>query len=91
MDWHEVQTHWADYRDQVKAKWPKLTQHDLDVIHGDRSALVSEISKRYGISRDEALEQLYDFESTLTHVNDTDEEHQKTMTEAAIIANVMKP
>ena len=91
MDWHIVQAHWSDYRDEIRAKWPKLTHQDLNMIHGDRTALVSEIAKRYGISPDEALEQLYDFESTLVAVNDTPEERKKTMTEAAVIANVMKP
>ena len=91
MEWHEVRTHWGYYLDQVKQKWPKLTHHDLEVSHGDRSALVSEIAKRYKISRDEALEQLYDFEATLMPPDDSDEEHEKTITEASFIGNMMKP
>lgn len=43
-------------------QWGKLTDDQLDVIAGKRQELAGKIQETYGISRDEAEQQLKDFE-----------------------------
>ena len=91
MDWGRVEIHWDQYRDQVRAKFDRLTQADLNEIHGRRDALVAKIAERYGISRDQAQGQLLDLESALTEPDTTLENERKTAAESAVIGNTVKP
>lgn len=42
----------------VRKKWGKLTDDDLDVIAGERERLVGKIQERYGIQKEEAERQV---------------------------------
>jgi len=53
---------WKETKGKVKQQWGKLTNDQLDVIDGKREELTGEIQKAYGISRDEAEQQVKDFE-----------------------------
>lgn len=53
---------WKETKGKVKQQWGKLTNDRLDVIDGKREELTGEIQKAYGISRDEAQQQVQDFE-----------------------------
>lgn len=53
---------WKETKGKVKRQWGKLTNDRLDVIDGKREELTGEIQKAYGISRDEAEQQVQDFE-----------------------------
>lgn len=53
---------WKETKGKVKQQWGKLTNDRLDVIDGKREELTGEIQKAYGISRDEAEQQVQDFE-----------------------------
>ena len=53
---------WKETKGKVKQQWGKLTNDQLDVIDGKREELTGEIQKAYGISRDEAQQQVQDFE-----------------------------
>lgn len=53
---------WKETKGKVKQQWGKLTNDQLDVIDGKREELTGEIQKAYGISRDEAKQQVQDFE-----------------------------
>lgn len=57
MNWDQVEGKWKQYKGQVKEKWGKLTDDDLDVINGRRQQLVGKIQERYGIAREVAEEQ----------------------------------
>lgn len=46
----------------MKARLGKLTDDHLDVIVGKRVELVGKIQESYGVSKDEADEQIKDFE-----------------------------
>ncbi|MCA9795784.1 MAG: CsbD family protein, partial [Candidatus Eremiobacteraeota bacterium] len=45
---------WKQMKGDVKAKWGKLTDDDLDRIEGDSEKLVGIIQERYGMAREEA-------------------------------------
>ncbi len=65
MNWDLVQGKWKQYKGQIKAKWGKLTDDDLDVIDGRRQQLVGKLQELYGIERDNAENQADEFIRTL--------------------------
>lgn len=91
MNWDDVEHNWNQFRGDAKQKWSELTESDLDQIGGKRDVLVGKVAERYGISRDEAEQQLYDFESTLFESEGHGKDPVERMTEASVIGNVVKP
>jgi len=68
MNWDIVKGNWKQFRGDVQAKWGKLTDDHLDVISGKRIELAGKIQEAYGITKDEAEQQIRDFE--LRHKDD---------------------
>ena len=64
MNWDEVQGKWNQFKGDIKKKWGKLTNDDLDTIAGERDRLVGKIQERYGKSQDEAKREVENFCST---------------------------
>jgi len=62
MDWNIVEGNWKQFKGKAKAKWGKLTDDHLDVIAGNRDQLAGKIQEYYGITKDEAEQQIKDFE-----------------------------
>ncbi len=62
MNWDIVEGNWKQFKGNVKAQWGKLTDDHLDVIAGKRDALAGRIQEIYGITREEAEQQIKDFE-----------------------------
>jgi uncharacterized protein YjbJ (UPF0337 family) len=58
MNWDRVEGNWKQLKGNVRERWGKLTNDDLDVIAGNRDQLVGKIQERYGIAKDRAEEQL---------------------------------
>lgn len=48
---------WNDYKNDLRKRWPELTDGDLDRIGGDRDALVGRLQDRYNLTRDQAERQ----------------------------------
>jgi len=69
MNWDIVKGNWKQFRGDVQAQWGKLTDDHLDVISGKRIALAGKIQEAYGITKDEAEQQIRDFE--LRHKDDS--------------------
>jgi uncharacterized protein YjbJ (UPF0337 family) len=65
MNWDQVEGKWKQYKGQVKEKWGKLTDDDLDIIDGRRQQLVGRIQERYGIAKDVAEQQADEFVKVL--------------------------
>jgi uncharacterized protein YjbJ (UPF0337 family) len=61
MNWDQVEGKWKQYKGQVKEKWGKLTDDDLDVIDGQRQQLVGKLQERYGTAREVAEKQVDQF------------------------------
>ncbi|MCO8121432.1 CsbD family protein [Stieleria sp. TO1_6] len=64
MNWDTIEGKWTQAKGQVKEKWGKLTDDELDVIAGKRDQLVGKVQERYGVARDEAEKQVKEFESS---------------------------
>jgi uncharacterized protein YjbJ (UPF0337 family) len=79
MNWDQVEGKWKQYKGQVKAKWGKLTDDDLDVIDGRRQQLVGKIQEHYGLAREAAEKQADEF---VTALRAEDENEQRSYREA---------
>ncbi len=62
MNWDIVEGNWKQFKGTVKTQWGKLTDDHLDVIAGKRDALAGRIQEVYGVTREEADQQIKDFE-----------------------------
>jgi uncharacterized protein YjbJ (UPF0337 family) len=71
MNWDQLQGKWKQSKGQIREKWGKLTDDDLDVIAGQRDQLVGRIQERYGIAKEVAQEQADAFVKAM---NDADAE-----------------
>jgi len=64
MNWDIVEGNWKQFKGKVKAQWGKLTDDHLDVIAGRRDQLVGKVQEAYGITKDEAEQQIKHFEES---------------------------
>jgi uncharacterized protein YjbJ (UPF0337 family) len=62
MNWDQIQGKWKEFKGQAKQQWGKLTDDDLAVVAGKRDELVGKVQERYGIAKEEAEEQVREFE-----------------------------
>jgi len=65
MNWHHIAGNWKQCKGQVKERWGKLTDDDLEVIRGKREQLVGTIQERYGLSIKIVEKQIHEFFSAL--------------------------
>jgi uncharacterized protein YjbJ (UPF0337 family) len=63
MNWDIVEGNWKQFKGEVKAQWGKLTDDHLDVIAGKRDSLAGQIQESYGITKDQAEEEIKRFEA----------------------------
>jgi len=61
MNWDQFEGKWKQYSGKVREKWGKLTDSDIEVIHGKREQLVGRIQERYGILKEAAQKQVDQF------------------------------
>ena len=62
MNWHQIAGKWQQYRGQVKEKWGRLTDDELDIIAGNRDKLVGTIQEKHGLSKEHAERQLEEWQ-----------------------------
>lgn len=56
---------WKQLKGQVKVRWGKLTDDDLDVAEGHSQYLAGKLQERYGISKEKAEEEIAEFNRKL--------------------------
>lgn len=56
---------WKQATGEVKSRWGKLTDDDIQTLDGEREKLVGKLQERYGLARDAAEKQVSEFESRL--------------------------
>lgn len=56
---------WKQVTGEVKSRWGKLTDDDIQTLDGEREKLVGKLQERYGLARDAAEKQVSEFESRL--------------------------
>jgi len=62
MNWNIAEGNWKQFKGKVKAQWGKLSDDQLDLIAGKRIELAGKIQEAYGITTDEAEQQIKRFE-----------------------------
>jgi uncharacterized protein YjbJ (UPF0337 family) len=60
MNWDQIRGNWQQAKGDLKVRWGKLTDDDLDRIEGERDKLVGRLQELYGISKEEAEKQVDD-------------------------------
>lgn len=53
MNWDRVEGSWKEIKGQIREKWGRLTDDEIDVIAGKRDALEGTLQRVYGKSKDE--------------------------------------
>jgi uncharacterized protein YjbJ (UPF0337 family) len=54
---------WKQLSGDIKARWGKLTNDDVDVAEGHSEYLAGKLQERYGWTKEKAEEELRDFRS----------------------------
>ncbi len=62
MNWDFIERHWAQLKPKVMAEWDNLSDDSFDQIAGRRDQLAGRIQEAYGISQEEAEQQIEAFE-----------------------------
>ena len=62
MNWDRIEGNWKQFKGKAKQQWSKLTDDELDAIAGSREVLSGKIQEQYGISKEQAEQELADFE-----------------------------
>jgi uncharacterized protein YjbJ (UPF0337 family) len=62
MNEDRMKGNWKQFKGKIQEQWGKLTDDDLDVIAGKRDQLLGRIQERHGITKDEAENQVQDWE-----------------------------
>ena len=65
MNTDQIVGNWKQLNGKLKQKWGNLTDDDLETIAGRRDELLGKIQQRYGIAREEAEEQVKEFDALL--------------------------
>ena len=75
MSWHQFTDNWDQCKGQVRERWGKLTDDDLEAIGGKRKQLMRTIRERYRLSIDVVEKQIHEFFSVLK-MRDHEQEKQ---------------
>ena len=62
MNQDQIEGNWMQFKGKVKEQWGNLTNDDLDIIAGKRDQLLGRIQARHGLAKDEAEQQLEEFQ-----------------------------
>ena len=63
--WDKIAGNWNQFKGHVKQHWGDLTDDQLDVIEGQRDVLVGKVQESYGISKEEAEQQVDNWANTV--------------------------
>ncbi len=56
---------WKQLKGQIKTRWGKLTDDDLDVAEGHSQYLAGKLQERYGLTKEKAEEEVAEFNRKL--------------------------
>lgn len=63
MNTDTLKGNWKQLQGKIKERWGKLTDDHLTQINGKREQLAGRIQEAYGIGKDEAHQQIREFEA----------------------------
>lgn len=65
MNWDRIEGDWKQLKGNIKVRWGKLTDDQLDVIAGKRDIFAGKIQELYGISKEEVEKQLTEWQARI--------------------------
>lgn len=65
MGWDQIAGKWKGLKGQIREKWGKLSDDELDVIAGKRDQLLGKLQEKYGWAKDEAEKQITEWQKNL--------------------------
>jgi hypothetical protein len=65
MDWSFAVIEWQLFKCEVRANWSRLTDSHLEVIAGRRVRLADNIRDAYGLTKEQAEQQIRSFEARI--------------------------
>lgn len=65
MNWDTIKGNWKQFTGQIREKWGKLTDNDVEEAAGERQQLVGKIQERYGVTKEEAQRQVDEWAADL--------------------------
>jgi uncharacterized protein YjbJ (UPF0337 family) len=63
MTWESIKGNWTELRGRVRMRWGRLTDDQLAVIEGRREVLLGQLQQAYGITAEQAEQQVTDWEN----------------------------
>jgi uncharacterized protein YjbJ (UPF0337 family) len=66
MNWTVIQDRWRDIVVDAKQRWDKFSEQELHAIAGNRDALIQKLKDKYGMSHEEAEQEVKDFHESQT-------------------------
>jgi uncharacterized protein YjbJ (UPF0337 family) len=58
MNWDQVEAGWKQIKGEVRSKWAKLTDDDVELIGGKKDTLLGRLQERYGMLKEDAERQV---------------------------------
>ena len=60
MDWDEIERNWTELKGEVKHRWSKLTEEDVDFVNGKYAELLGLLPECYGHAKEQAEQEIND-------------------------------
>lgn len=58
MNWNHIEGNWKQFKGAAREHWGKLTDNDFEQVAGNKDQLIGRLQEQYGITRDEAHQQV---------------------------------
>ena len=59
------QDRWQQLRGAARSRWARLTEHDVDAVHGNIERLIEALRTRYGYARATAVREITEWSKAL--------------------------
>jgi uncharacterized protein YjbJ (UPF0337 family) len=63
--WDQIVGKWKQVKGDVRTRWGKLTDDDLEQIAGEREKLAGKLQERYGIAKEDINKEIDDWANKL--------------------------
>ena len=77
MNWTQFEGQFHQLKGNLKSKWGKLTDDDVQIVAGKRETLLGKIQERYGVLKDEAEKQVDEWTAKLPVASDSKKDEHK--------------
>ena len=58
MNWDQIEGKWKQMKGDLRQKWGKLTDSDMEYIAGNKDKFLGRMQERYGYSKEQAQQEL---------------------------------